>query len=594
MKSFFSSLRARPTTSVSPDSAQQSNINQSISSGVAAIARRLGYIMRQLLDAETAQSSRFSEVEDRIEAMITESARATQDMQSSMRKAEEIRQQSQHDFADASATISNGLIALEHSLADKLAKVSEVVQVLERTGKEMELIAINAAIQAARAGEAGRTFSVVAEHVRDLAKNTVKNSHEVSQMLDFSDFQQQLIGFGQSSAKNVSYVDQATGEAFAKVEDTFSAIKTSLDVLVDQGRVIETIHMLDKGSYQQQRVMVDWAKQIVDMLEKSRDLDPAQLSDLITRIVRKESLNQKTQSDRLQDIMRRGVLRVAIEPAFKGLSFRLRSAEPLRGLDVEYATAFAKYLGVRIEFVEHPWDQCVNLLHLGQHRGEQEVDVVWSALPPNASYHGVAYSEAYTYMHYMLARRVGDKQITDIASLQGKILGCINDPAAFATLEAAGLRWSKHKRDERGTIRLANLIGYTDQSIIHDALADCKVDAFAVDQPIFAWACYGKESPWHGRIEMIKGNIADTPWYYAAAVADSPSSYHLLKEINQFIEEFSYTEERQALEKRWQFFPVDGDSSYRDEPGNLKGETELQQDWLQINRDNALLIENSH
>jgi ABC-type amino acid transport substrate-binding protein len=589
LRALFTSLRAKagprltPTHGALPVPSQQLNSNQSIAWGVAAIARRLGCIMRQLLDAESAQSGRFSEVENRVEAMINESARATQDMQSSMRQAEQIRQQSQQNFTDASVKISDGLIGLEKSLADKLAKVSEVVEVLERTGKEMELIAINAAIQAARAGEAGRAFSVVAEHVRDLAKNTVKNSHEVAQMLDFSDFQQQLIGFGQSSAQNVSYVDQETSTAFTKVEHTFNSLKSSLEVLVDQGRVIETIHMLDKGSYQQQRVMVDWSKQIVDMLEKGRDLNPAQLAELIAHTLRKEGLNQTSNYDRLQDIMQRKVLRVAIEPAFKGLSFRMRASEPLRGLDVEYATAFAKYLGVRIEFVEHPWDQCVNLLHLGKQRGEQEVDLVWSALPPNASYHGVAYSEAYTYMHYMLVRRMGDTKISDISSLQGKILGCINDPAAFATLEAAGLRWSKHKRDEHGTTRLANLISYTDQSIIHDALADGKVDAFAVDQPIFAWACNGKESPWHGRIEMIKGNIADNPWYYAAAVADSPSSYHLLKEINQFIEKFADTQERQALEKRWQFFPVSGDASYSDEPGNLKGEAELQQDWLQIN-----------
>jgi ABC-type amino acid transport substrate-binding protein len=577
MKSPFTFLSRLPV-----DQPQQSD-ETSIGLGISALARRLGHLMRQLLDAESAQSGRFAEVEDRIEAMIGEISYASNNMHCSLQQAEQIRQQSQHHFADASAEISNGLMALEKSLAEKLARVSEVVQVLERTGKEMELIAINAAIQAARAGEAGRAFSVVAEHVRNLAKNTVKNSHEVALMLDFSDFQQQLIGFGQSSTSNVNVVDKDTGAAFAKVEDAFNAIKGSLDVLVDHGRVIETIHKLDKGSYQQQRVMVDWSKQIADRLEDSQDLAPERLAGHIQSIVLTEGLDQTSHFNRLENILDRGVLRVAIEPSFKGLSFRMRANEPLRGLDVEYATAFAKYLGVQVEFVEHPWDQCVNLLHLGKQRGESDVDVVWSALPPNAAYRGVAYSEAYTYLHYVLARRVGDQQISSIASLQGKILGCINDPAAFATLEAAGLRWSKHKRDERGTIRLANLIGYTDQSIIHDALADGKVDAFAVDQPIFAWACYGKESPWHGRIEMIKGNIADSPWYYAVAVADAPSSYHLLSEINQFIQEFSQTSERQALEKRWQYFPVQGSASYRDELGYLKGEDELYEDWLQIN-----------
>ena len=569
-----------PTFRSLPAVIEQSDDAVGLSKAIVLIARRLGHITRQLLNTESAQSGRFSEVEDRIEAMIDESARATSDMRKSLKQAEEIRRQSQHHFTDASAEISNGLIQLEQSLTEKLAKVSEVVQVLERTGKELELIAINAAIQAARAGEAGRAFSVVAEHVRDLAKNTVKNSHEVAQMLDFGDFQQQLIGFGQSSSKNVSYVDQETSAAFAKVEETFNAIKDSLDVLVDHGRVIETIHRLDKGSYQQQRLKVDWAKKIVDMLEQSDQSTTAKLTEHIQAIAHQEGLDQATNFDRLQNILARGVLRVAIEPSFKGLSFRMRASEPLRGLDVEYAAAFAQYLGVRVEFVEHPWDQCVNLLHLGRERGDLEVDLVWSALPPNAAYAGVAYSEAYTYLHYVLARRVGDHKITDISSLRGKILGCINDPAAFVALEAAGLRWSKHKRDERGTIRLASLIGYTDQSIIHDALADGKVDAFAVDQPIFAWACYGKESPWYGRIEMIKGNIADSPWYYAVAVADAPSSYRLLHEVNQFIHEFKQTKEREALEKRWQYFPVQGSASYQDEPGNLKGEQELYQDWL--------------
>jgi ABC-type amino acid transport substrate-binding protein len=144
------------------------------------------------------------------------------------------------------------------------------------------------------------------------------------------------------------------------------------------------------------------------------------------------------------------------------------------------------------------------------------------------------------------------------------------------------LRWGKHTRQEPGTIRLANLISYSDQSLIHDALADGVVDAFAVDQPIFAWACYGSDSPWRGRIEILPQNLAVSYWYYAAGVADVPSSAKLVAEINRFLVTFLPSRERQDIEKRWQIEPVQGTENFRNEPGNLRGEAELMRDWLAL------------
>jgi ABC-type amino acid transport substrate-binding protein len=569
------SASAAPATSAMSTRPPDANIS------IAGLGARLSHLMRQLLNTESTQSARFVEVENRVGAMTMEVEAVTERMQTSMHEAEQLREQSQQDFSQASSELSQGLWQLEQSLSEKLTKVNEVVRGLERVGRELELIAVNAAIQAAHAGEAGRSFSVVADHVRQLARHTVQNANEVSQMLDFKDFQQQLIGFGHSSRENVDQVDKQTVAAFSKVQQAFGEIRTSMQTLVEHGKVIETMHHLDRGSYQGQRVKVAWARELAEDLQKSAGVTELQLPLHLARVLRKDGGYKPQAYDRLNDILQRGVLRVAIEPSFKGLSFRLRPGEALRGLDVEYATAFARYLGVQIEFIEHPWDQCVDLLHIGRSRGEPEADLVWSALPPSASYYKVAYSDAYTYLHYMLARRAGDERISGLGSLQGKVLGCINDPGAFATLEAAGLRWSKHKREERGTIRLANLIAYTDQSIIHDALADGKIDAFAVDQPIFAWACNGKDSPWHGRIELLNGNIAPSPWYYTVAVADDPASYTLLQHVNAFIRDFSRTRERETLELRWQFYPVHGTAGYQGEAGSLRGEPELYHDWLQ-------------
>lgn len=124
-------------------------------------------------------------------------------------------------------------------------------------------------------------------------------------------------------------------------------------------------------------------------------------------------------------------------------------------------------------------------------------------------------------------------------------------------------------------MKLANLIAYTDQSRIHDCLAERAVDAFAVDKPIYHWACTGADSPWAGKIECLPVDLAPDPWYYAVGVADDPSSHGLLKAINQFIAWFKSQPERAEVERRWQGEIVTGRTTYRDEPGNLKGEAEL-------------------
>jgi ABC-type amino acid transport substrate-binding protein len=147
-------------------------------------------------------------------------------------------------------------------------------------------------------------------------------------------------------------------------------------------------------------------------------------------------------NDLLEDILARGCLRVAVEPAFWGLSFRLQRGEALRGLDVDYAQAFAAYLGVKLELVEQPWEECPPLLQSGRTPRETPVDLMWSALVPSAAYHGLAYSEPYMHLNFVLVRRTGDATVSGLPSLQGRVLGCLNDPAAArAALGVASWRY---------------------------------------------------------------------------------------------------------------------------------------------------------